>query len=57
MEPREDRVILSSVPTGTEEDSVVRQNQWCEIRALFENGANKTAIARELGVDVKTVRK
>ena len=57
MEPREDRVILSSVPTGTEEDSVVRQNQWCEIRALFENGANKTAIARQLGVDVKTVRK
>ena len=57
MEREENSAILPSVPTGTEEDSVVRQNQWCQIRALFEQGVNKTAIARELGIDVKTVRK
>ena len=48
---------LSSVPTGTEEDLVINQNQWCAVRTLFEQGLNKSAIARQLGLDPKTVRK
>jgi transposase len=57
MERAEKSDIISSVPTGTEEDSLVKQNLWCQISALFEKGMKKTAIARELGLDVKTVRK
>src|ERR1700742_1261057 len=48
---------LPSVPTGTEEDLVIKQNQWCVVRTLFEQGLNKSAIARQLGLDLKTVRK
>ena len=48
---------LPSVPTGTEEDLVIKQNQWCAVRTLFEQGLNKSAIARQLGLDPKTVRK
>lgn len=57
MERAENSDIISSVPTGTEEDSLVKQNLWYQIRARFENGMKKTAIARELDLDVKTVRK
>jgi len=57
VEREENSTILTSVSTGTEEDSVVKQNQRCQIRALYEKGLNKTAIARDLGIDVKTVRK
>jgi transposase len=49
--------IIPSVPVGAEEETVVRQNLWCQIRTLFEQGLNKSAIARDLGVDLKTVRK
>ena len=48
---------LPSVPTGTEEDLVIKQNQWCAVRTLFEQGLNKSAIARQLDLDPKTVRK
>jgi transposase len=36
---------------------VIKQNQWCAVRSLFEQGLNKSAIARQLGLDLKTVRK
>ena len=57
MERTEKTEILSSVLTRTEEETVIEQNLWCQIRTLFEQGMNKSAIARELGVDLKTVRK
>ena len=57
MERNENTMIISSIPVGIEEEKVVNQNLWCRIRALFEQGLNKSAIARELGVDLKTVRK
>jgi len=57
VERTENPEILSSVPTGTEEETVIKQNRWCQIRALFEQGLSKSAIARELGIDPKTVRK
>ena len=57
MERNENIEIISSVPIETEEDTVVKQNLWCRIRALFEQGLSKSAIARELEIDLKTVRK
>lgn len=48
---------LPSVPIGTEEEIVIKQNQWCAVRTLFEQGLNKSNIARQLGLDLKTVRK
>jgi transposase len=39
------------------EADVTNQNVYGAIRTLFEQGVNKKAIARQLGLDVKTVRK
>ncbi len=36
---------------------MIRVSQWAEIRALSAEGVPKKAIARRLGVDVKTVRR
>jgi len=48
VERNENIEIISSVPIETEEETVVKQNLWCRIRALFEQGLSKSAIAREL---------
>ena len=39
------------------EEPVIRQTQWGEIREMRSRGLSRKAIARELGIDVKTVRK
>ncbi|MCW5969198.1 MAG: hypothetical protein KIT57_11850 [Blastocatellales bacterium] len=57
VERNENMMIISSIPVGIEEEKVVNQNLWCRIRTLSEQGLNKTGIARELGIDLKTVRK
>lgn len=57
MERNDNIEIISSAPIETEEETVVKQNLWCRIRALFEQGLSKSAIARELEIDLKTVRK
>jgi hypothetical protein len=57
VERAENSDIIPSVPTGTEEDSLVKQTLWCQIKAFFEKGTTKTAIPRELSLDVKTVHK
>jgi transposase len=57
VERNENIEIISSVPNGIEEETVVKENLWCRIRALFEQGLSKSAIARELEIDLKTVRK
>lgn len=36
---------------------MISESQWGAVRALFERGVNRKAIARELGLDIKTVRK
>jgi transposase len=36
---------------------MIKHDEWCLVRSLFEQGLSKTAIARQLGIDVKTVRK
>ena len=49
--------MLSAAPGGAPEGEVIDQQLWGAIAALRERGLAKKAIARELGLDVKTVRK
>ncbi len=48
---------LPVAPVGATEDNVIDESQWGAIHALRQRGRSKKAIARELGIDVKTVRK
>src|SRR2546422_6607369 len=48
---------LTAAPTGAAEGEVINQNVYGAVRTLAEQGAPKKAIARQLGLDVKTVRK
>jgi transposase len=57
MDSAPDSEIITSTASGVEEGSVITQNDWGAARALFERGLSKAAIARELGYDVKTIRK
>lgn len=57
MNSAEDSQIIASTASGVEEGSLITRNDWGAARALFERGVSKSAIARELGCDVKTVRK
>jgi transposase len=54
-EPRSD--MLSEAPGGATEARLLKESQWGAVRSLRERGLSKKAIARELGVDIKTVRK
>jgi transposase len=54
----DDAVTISRCgPNGPTEDLVIRGTQWSAIRELHEAGVSRKAIARELDLDVKTVRK
>jgi transposase-like protein len=44
-------------PGGGAEGEVIQESQFGAVRSLFERGVSRKAIARELGLDVKTVRK
>ena len=48
---------LSVAPGGATEDGVIEESQWGAIRALRQQGRSKKATARELDLDIKTVRK
>src|SRR2546427_13196956 len=48
---------LTAAPVGAAEGEVINQNVYGAVRTLAEQGAAKKAIARQLGLDVKTVRK
>jgi transposase len=48
---------LTAAPAGAAEGEVINQNVYGAVRTLAEQGAPKKAIARQLGLDVKTVRK
>lgn len=53
-----DAVTISGCgPEGPAEDLLIRQSQWEAIRELHQAGRSRKAIARELGLDIKTVRK
>jgi hypothetical protein len=49
--------MLSVAPGGAPEGQLIDQRLWGAVAALRERGLAKKAIARELGLDVKTVRK
>jgi transposase len=57
MEEASRSEILPATPEGVAEAEVTNQNVYGTIRTLFEQGVSRKAIARQLGLDVKTVRK
>ena len=57
MQGPESSLSLTVAPAGAAEGAVINQNVYGAVRTLAEQGAPKKAIARQLGLDVKTVRK
>ncbi len=55
--PAPESDMLSAAPGGAQEGELVDEGMWGAIAALRERGVAKKAIARQLGLDVKTVRK
>jgi len=49
--------ILSAASACAAEGDLIDQNVWGAIRTLREKGRSRKAIARELDLDIKTVRK
>jgi DNA-binding NarL/FixJ family response regulator len=49
--------MLSEAPEGAQEGELVDQRLWAAIAVLRERGLSKKAIARQLELDIKTVRK
>ena len=49
--------MLSEAPGGAVEGELVDERLWAAIAALRERGVSRKAIARQLGLDIKTVRK
>jgi transposase len=56
MDPNERSLSLTPAPQGAGEGEVINQNVYGAVRALAEQGVSKKGIARQLGLDVKTVR-
>src|SRR2546425_1588990 len=56
MEQPERSLSLTPAPQGAVEGEVINQNVYGAVRALAEQGVSKKGIARQLGLDVKTVR-
>lgn len=57
MEPEERSEKLSAVPEGAAEETLIDETTWGAVRALVARGLSKKAIARQLDLDIKTVRK
>jgi transposase len=57
METEERSEKLPPAPGGAGEGELISQSTWGAVRDLWGRGMSKKAIARELGVDIKTVRK
>jgi transposase len=49
--------IPPGTPVGVAEEPLIRETEWGAIRELHARGVSKKAIARQLDVDIKTVRK
>jgi transposase len=49
--------MLSGAPEGATEEALISESICGAVQALRERGASKKAISRELGLDIKTVRK
>jgi transposase len=48
---------FGAAPGGGAEGELISESQWGAVRALFARGLKRKAIARELELDIKTVRK
>lgn len=48
---------LPAGPVGAAGGELISETQWGAVRALRERGMSRKRIARELGLDIKTVRK
>ncbi len=57
METVERSEKLPAAPGGAAEAKLTDETTWGAVRALIARGLTKKAIARELGLDIKTVRK
>lgn len=57
MEEHQAVDTLGAAPGGGAEGAVISESQWGAVRAMFAGGKSRKAIARELGLDAKTVRK
>lgn len=57
VESIEAGTMAAGTPRGVTEEPLVRETQWGAIRELRAQGRPRKAIARELGLDIKTVRK
>jgi len=49
--------MLAVVPAGAAEEPVIGESVWGAVWALRERGSSRKAIARKLGLDIKTVCK
>ena len=49
--------ICAGTPVGVPEEPLIRETEWGAIRELHAKGWSKKAIARQLELDIKTVRK
>lgn len=57
MDEQHEVDTLGAAPGGGAEGSVISESQFVAGRALFERGLRREVNARELGLDVRTVRK
>jgi transposase len=57
MEPEARSEKLSAAPEGAVEEKLIDESTWGAVRALVARGLSKKAIARQLDLDIKTVRK
>lgn len=57
MEPEARSEKLSAAPEGAAEAELIDETTWGAVRALVARGLTKKAIARQLDLDIKIVRK
>lgn len=57
MSERHEVDTRGAAPGGGAEGELISESQWGAVRSLFERGRSRKSIARELGLDIKTVRK
>jgi len=57
MDEKSGQEMLAVVPEGATEVSLLEESCWKVVRGLRASGLSRKAIARELDLDIKTVRK
>jgi hypothetical protein len=57
MDKESGQEMLAVAPEGAAEVSLLEESAWEAVRGLRERGLSRKAIARELELDIKTVRK